>query len=294
MTKRAVVIGINDYSVQGFGNLGGCVRDADAMYHLLIDAFLFDPTQVFIYKNAAATHDNIMKAINYILKASEPGDVAAFYYAGHGGLHPGGAAGVFYQTIIPYSGQFITDWELRQAADQLRPSEVNFTVILDSCHSGGMVDPAASTGSVRTIALSQEFIATVTAAMKTVIPVGIVLPDIATLSNNVHQVQAAPPATVCYTEAANREFLPSAKATLLAASRWDEYAGETSDHGYLTKAILDTVNASNFTITHQALHSTLTTRVHDLADHEQHPVLRGQENRMGESFLGGWTSSVLG
>lgn len=292
MTKRAVVIGINDYSVQGFGNLGGCVRDADAMYHLLIDAFLFDPAQVFIYKNAAASYTNIMKGLNYILKASEPGDVACFYYAGHGGLHPTSTAGTFYQTIIPHSGQFITDFELRQAAEQLRPSEVNFTVILDSCHSGGMIDPAAPAGDVRTIALSQQFVSSVVSTMKTVIPFGIALPDLTTMSNNVHQVVAAPPATVCYTEAANREFVASAKATLLAASRWDEYAGETSDHGYLTKAILDTVNASNFQVTHQAFHSALTTKVTTLANSRQHPVLRGQTNRMGEKFLNGWTTSV--
>ncbi|HSX68692.1 caspase family protein [Nocardioides sp.] len=292
MTKRAVVIGINDYSVQGFSNLAGCVRDADAMYHLLIDAFLFDPAQVFIYKNQQASYANIVKALNYILKASEPGDVACLYYAGHGGLHPTSTAGTYYQTIIPASGQFITDFELRQAADQLRPSEVNFTVILDSCHSGGMIDPATPVGDVRTIALAQQFVATAAATMKTVVPFGIAVPDIATMSNNIHQVAPAPPATVCYTEEANREFVPGAKATLLAASRWDEYAGESSDHGFLTKAILETVNASNYSATHQAFHSALTTKVHNLANHEQHPVLRGQQNRMNESFLHGWTTSV--
>ncbi|MGB2767178.1 MAG: caspase family protein [Propionicimonas sp.] len=291
MTKRAVVVGINDYSVQGFGNLGGCVRDADAMYHTLIDAFSFDPAQVYLYKDAAASSSNILRCLNYVLRISEPGDVVCFYYAGHGGLHPSGTAGTFYQTIIPHSGRFITDWDLWQAADQLQPSWVNFTVVLDSCHSGGMVDPVAPTGAVRTIANGQAFIETLVGTMKSVIPFGVTLPDVSTLSNNVHTVSAAPQATVCYTEAANREFVQQAKATLLAASRWDEYAGETSSHGFLTDAILNTVNSSNFQITHSELHTALTPLVHNAAGHEQHPVLRGQANRMDGVFLEGFSDS---
>lgn len=294
MTKRAVVVGINDYSVQGFNNLGGCVRDADSMYHLLVDAFLFDPAQVYLYKDARASSSTILRALNYILSVSEPGDVACFYYAGHGGLHPSATPNTFYQTIIPHSGRFITDWDLYHAADQLAAATVNFTVILDSCHSGGMVDAVEPTGAVRTIALAQSFLDSVTSTMRTVVPFGVSLPDLTTLSNNVHTAVPAPQATVCYTEDANREFLPAAKAILLAASRWDEYAGESSatQHGFLTQAMLDTVNASNFSMSHQAFHSALTPKVHDAAGHEQHPVLRGQGNRMQEWFLHPWSTSA--
>lgn len=291
MTKRAVVVGINDYSVQGFGNLNGCVRDAGAMYHTLIDAFGFDASQVYCYLDRQASSTRILQALNWILRSSEPGDVACLYYAGHGGLHPSSTAGAFYQTIIPHSGRFITDWDLWQAAAQLQPSAVNFTVILDSCHSGGMVDPTEATSDVRTIVNGQAFLASLVSTLNTVIPFGVTAPDLATWSNNVHRVQAAPQATVCYTEAANREFTTSAKATLLAASRWDEYAGENSNHGFLTNAILATVNSSNFTITHRQLHLALTPLVHEAAGHEQHPVLRGQANRMDGIFLEGFSDS---
>jgi len=291
MTKRAVVVGVNDYSVQGFNNLNGSLRDADAAYHMLIDAFSFDPSQVYLYKDATASSSNILRALNYMLRISEPGDVACFYYAGHGGLHPAGTPGVFYQSIIPHSGRFITDWDLWQAADQLQPSWVNFTVIMDSCHSGGMVDPVAPTENVRTIANAQAFLESLTSTMTSVIPFGVTLSDLSAFSNNVHQILEAPRATVCYTEAANREFVAQAKATLLAASRWDEYAGETSNHGFLTQALLTTVNSSNFTISHRDLHTAVTPLVHDAAGHEQHPVLRGQENRMDGVFLEGFSDS---
>ena len=79
---------------------------------------------------------------------------------------------------------------------------------------------------------------------------------------------------------------------MLAASRWDEYAGENSNHGFLTQAMLDTVTASNFTISHEEFHHALTPKVHEAAGHEQHPVLRGQANRMNENFLQPWSNSA--
>jgi hypothetical protein len=287
MTKRAVVIGVNDYSVQGFGNLGGCVRDAQAMYHLLVDAFTFDPSQVWLYTDANATSERILQAITYMLKQSEPGDVACLYYAGHGGLHPM-TDNAYYQTIIPYSGRFITDWDLWAAADQLQQSVVNFTVVLDSCHSGGMHEESEPE-AVRTVRLAEEMIQRIVAGMHTVGPFGVTAPGIEAYQNNVSNVLAAE-GGVCYSEDVSQQFIAAAKSTLLAACRWDEYAGETSNHGYLTQAILDTVNASGFTMDHQAFHKAVESKVHEVTA-KQTPQLRGQENRMAEAFLQPWTDS---
>ena len=51
MAKHALVVGINDYSVQsqlssqqvglGWPQLNFCIADADSMYHLLIESFGF-------------------------------------------------------------------------------------------------------------------------------------------------------------------------------------------------------------------------------------------------------------
>ncbi|RIE00620.1 caspase family protein [Cohnella faecalis] len=120
-----------------FSNLKCCVPDAQAVYHLLVDAFLFDPSQIWVYLDSKATSSNIRQAIRYMLSISEPGDVACLYFSGHGGLHSI-TADTYYQTIIPYSGSYISDWDLALAAESLEPSKVNFTVILDSCQSGGM------------------------------------------------------------------------------------------------------------------------------------------------------------
>lgn len=288
MVKRAVVVGVNDYSVQGFNNLGGCVSDAQSMYHLLIDAFLFDPNQVWLYTDKKATSENIRRCINYILQIGEPGDVACFYYAGHGGLHPAGTD-TYYQTIIPYSGRFITDWDLFMAAEQLQQSVVNFTVILDSCHSGGMHEESESQTAVRGIRFANDMVQRIVQAMKNLMPFGVTAPVDQAYRGNVSNVRATPTgAGVLADEDPNKLFTTLAKSTLLAACRWDQTAGENASHGYFTQAILDTVNASNFTIDHNALHKKLLDRTNTLSSNSQTVQLRGQANRMGEDFLLGW------
>lgn len=287
MTKRAVVVGVNNYSVQGFTSLGGCVRDAQAMYHLLVDAFLFDPSQVWLYTDSTATSSNIRQAIRYMLSISEPGDVACFYFAGHGGLHPI-SEGASYQTIIPYSGSFITDWDLAAAAESLQPSLVNFTIILDSCHSGGMHEETEHPAAIRSIRYANEFIQNLIATLQKVIPFGVTVPNVQAYSNNVSQVSQGTGGLLCMNEDPNQLFIPLAKSTLFAACRWNEYAGETSSHGYFTQAFLNLVNQSNFLIDHRSFHQRLVARVQELAGPSQTPQIRGQQNRMEEEFLMGW------
>jgi hypothetical protein len=288
MVKRAVVVGVNDYSVQGFGNLNGCVRDAQSMYHLLIDAFLFDPNQVWLYTDKTATSENIRRCISYILQIAEPGDVACLYYAGHGGLHPSGAD-TYYQTIIPYSGRFITDWDLFMAAEQLMQSVVNFTVILDSCHSGGMHEESESAGAVRGIRFATEMVQRIVQSMKNLMPFGVTAPAAQAYRGNVSNVRASGTgAGVLADEDQNQLFTKLAKSTLLAACRWDQTAGETSDHGFFTQSILDSVNASNFQVDHKTFHQKLLARTNELSGNKQTVQLRGQANRMEEDFLLGW------
>jgi hypothetical protein len=292
MTKRATVVGINDYSIQGFNNLSYCVRDAQAMYHVLVDAFGFDPSQIWYYADRDASSENIRRALNYMLSISEPGDVACFYYAGHGGLHPVGT-NTYYETIIPASGRFITDYDLRQAADQLQPSWVNFTVILDSCHSGGMHDESETAATIRSVQYDASMIQRIVESMRTCIPCGVCVPDPSAFTNNVSNVRSSGDGLVCADEDPNQVFIQQAKSTMIGACRWDQTAGEDPKfgHGYLTEAFLEIVNASNFQIDHRSLVTQLEAKVGGFSSSTQIPQLRGQQNRMEESFLQGWSDS---
>src|SRR5207248_2968926 len=75
--KRAVVVGVNDYSTQfpdGQSNLAGCVNDASSMYHMLTSTFGFDPSQTYYYVDRDASRNNILQALRYITSTAEPGD----------------------------------------------------------------------------------------------------------------------------------------------------------------------------------------------------------------------------
>lgn len=300
MRKRAVVVGVNDYSVQGAGNLRYCVRDAQAFYHLLADAFGFAAEDIYFYTDRTATSANIRRAIRYILNAGEAGDVACFYFAGHGTRiqHPA-RPGEFYECIIPYSGQFITDHELYQAAERLEPSVVNFTIVLDSCHSGGMHDETEQI-RIRSPRTTQSAIDRILEALETLIPCGLCLApaDREILKNNITGKSAGTAGVVDLDEDPNRLLVQQAKSTLIAACRANETAKENTSlaHGLLTQSFLDIVNASNFQTDHRSLQEDLLASVGAYIrrfgiSSAQTPQLRGQENRMEESFLAGWIDS---
>jgi uncharacterized caspase-like protein len=87
MTKRYLAVGINDYTgmdPSGKSNLGACVDDATSIEEMLVSAFGFDSAESKILTNKQATSANIRAALKTMLAKSEAGDVACFYYSGHG------------------------------------------------------------------------------------------------------------------------------------------------------------------------------------------------------------------
>src|SRR5215831_7445314 len=89
MTKRAVVVGINDYTgidPSGQSNLRCCVSDASSIATLIQQASGFDSSDVTLITDRAATRSAVLSALKGMVDASQPGDVALFYYSGHGSV----------------------------------------------------------------------------------------------------------------------------------------------------------------------------------------------------------------
>ncbi len=311
--KRAVVVGINDYTAldpSGQTNLGACVADAQAFYHLLVNAFGFDPQQIFLYTDRSASRANILRGIRYITSIGQPGDVACFYYSGHGArlqANTGsGDSDKFYETIVPASGSMICDWEIDQIAQRLQPSHVNFTCVLDSCHSGGM-HPTDNILKVRSLVFQQALIDLMVRLMKTIVPFGALIPH-NLLSNNVGNVRpgTGEAAQVDLDPAPNRTLVQQSKSTLISASSYEELSWEVNSggnrsHGIFTQSFIDLVNQSNYQISYNNLLTELQTRVAQKVTSQinsatrtvtQTPQLYGQQTRMDEEFLGHWTSSI--
>lgn len=309
MSKYALVVGINNYTIQsqqsttvglGWPQLNFCVADANDIYQMLISAMGFERENIVLLTDSNATRRNILSALTYLLSNAGVGDTVLFTFSGHGSLLPATDAPDnirFYQAIIPYSGDWIYDFRLHQMAQQagFNPEHVNFTCFIDSCHSGGMHPTVTSEQSIsRSVPFTSDVAGTLQ-FIREVWPFGICLPSgVNELFPNVSSPQIDNNVLLDLDVDENKNFIVSAEATLIAACKYYETAGESGSagHGYLTKALLDLVNSSNFEISYNDLISELVTRVARLSGDKQHPTLRGQQARMGHTFLEGWNTSV--
>jgi hypothetical protein len=301
VAKRALVTGINDYSNWNGGvqigsmvlsapNLNFCDADADSFAQTIQDGFLFD--EVTVLKDSQATSQAILGGIQSILNRSTAGDVMCFYYSGHGGRlpeTPGSSSTRYYETIIPYDTTMITSMDIANIANALAPSEINFTLVFDSCHSGGMfLSPDA-----RGYTCDQTTAAVFQAACQAIVP-WICLLDATALDGNVSNLVMQASGICTMDVDSSKDNPDNAKATLLSACDYSELSSESGGigHGYFTQAILDVVNQCNFTISHPDLLTALRTRVAALGGSSQTAQLRGRPVRLEESFLAGWTYGI--
>jgi metacaspase-1 len=144
MSKKAVVIGINDYAPVGSGgpDLSGCVNDARDMANTLVICG-FQPANIRILTNQNATRARIISYLNWLLKGCASGDSLAFYYSGHGtrvanigtDLEIDGLD----EAICPHdfsSAGVLRDDDFKAIFDSKLKPGVNLEVFFDCCHSG--------------------------------------------------------------------------------------------------------------------------------------------------------------
>ncbi|MBW8864015.1 MAG: caspase family protein [Verrucomicrobia bacterium] len=157
-TRRALLIGINEYAPSAsvtsplatgrgsFGDLHGCVNDAEALHDVLVARFNFEPANIHTLLNADATRQKILAEIqSELIDQAAPGDVCVFFYAGHGSLirnlkttKPSGMD----STLVPADSSAgvidIRDKELARLFNKAIDKGVTLTAIFDSCHSGSI------------------------------------------------------------------------------------------------------------------------------------------------------------
>ncbi|GAB2227886.1 hypothetical protein Droror1_Dr00009714 [Drosera rotundifolia] len=114
------------------------------MWKLITEKFGFHPSHVQVltdepWSQVKPTGVNIKRAINRMIDHAEPEDVLFFHYSGHGTRIPSRHHLGQEEAIVPCDLNLITDVDFRQLVNRL-PKEVSFTIISDSCHSGGLID----------------------------------------------------------------------------------------------------------------------------------------------------------
>lgn len=157
--KHALLIAINQYEPaggipagssagfrSGFGNLDGCINDAQAVKSLLLSRFGFSQDNITEVYNQEATRKRIMDEVAALTQRTNSGDVVFIFYAGHGSQQPNSLspeADKLDETLVPADAwknplSDIRDKEQRVWYNNLLKKGANVTVIFDCCHSGSM------------------------------------------------------------------------------------------------------------------------------------------------------------
>ena len=290
MAKRAICVGINDYSARSdCATLPDARQDGEAWAQLLPNAFSVDPGSITLITDGNASRQTVLSALTNMLQQSAPGDVACFFFAGHGGRSQL-SDGTYFETICcADAGGDISDQEINSLAAALSPSTVNFTLVLDSCHSGGVFDPPSQTSALRTKLWTQDQAAAMAHSCNVIVP-HVCMGDPSTLTGNVSVSQNGD-GSLRMSVNENLNFSDGAKATLLAACRYDQNSGGTGSHGCFTQALLDIINQSGFQINHPNLLNQLRQAITKYSS-TQTPQLRGRPIRLSENFLDGWNCSI--
>ncbi|MHC4959911.1 MAG: caspase family protein [Planctomycetota bacterium] len=162
-TKRhALIVSIRDYKSDSVGDLifykdkerkqpHPTDLDAKAM-RTVLGMYGFRDKDIVAIHDHECTRERILKELESLAARAGPKDAVVFYYTGHGGQVPdldGDEADHFDEALVP------TDFDGKEIADPKRAAGLitddvlaeifakiktkNFTIIVDSCHSGTMV-----------------------------------------------------------------------------------------------------------------------------------------------------------
>ncbi|MCO5591920.1 hypothetical protein L7F22_045913 [Adiantum nelumboides] len=148
--RAAVLVGCNYKGT--LAELKACVNDVWAMHATLCKRFHFDEADIQVLVDndptlTMPTGANIRRALcTAIASTSSPGDTVFFHFSGHGiRLPPPNVRGSaklapsqYDECIVPCDMNLLTDEDIREVVNLL-PEGVTFTIVADSCSSGGLI-----------------------------------------------------------------------------------------------------------------------------------------------------------
>ena len=156
-TKRALLIGIDDYKADHISDLRGCVNDVMLMREILIGKFDVPPDNIMVLSNGQATRARIINAVRtHLINKAQANDIIILHFSGHGSQMGDASKDEidgWDETLVPHDSRTadvydISDDEINGLLKQLTEKTKNVTFIFDSCHSG---DAARAGNAVRMI-----------------------------------------------------------------------------------------------------------------------------------------------
>jgi len=131
MPKRKAYIAALDQYPNPANNLPSCINDAKAFQAKIVGSYGF--SEVRSDYNEKATLQNVQDGLTWLFNGAGADDRLVFFFSGHGFQV---AKGDNLEEVLCLYDEFLFDDVLSQKTQGLPPGV--FTLISDSCHSGGM------------------------------------------------------------------------------------------------------------------------------------------------------------
>lgn len=148
--RKALLVGINYYGTQN--ELRGCVNDVKNMSRFLNEQFGYSWDDMVILTDdqrelaRLPTKDNILRAMQWLVRDARPNDSYFFHMSGHGGLTPDqdgdeedGFDSVIYPLDFQQAGHILDD-TMHDLMVKPLPPGCRLTALFDCCHSGTALD----------------------------------------------------------------------------------------------------------------------------------------------------------
>ncbi|MFN0147169.1 MAG: caspase family protein [Dehalococcoidia bacterium] len=141
VVRRALLVGINKYE-DPRNNLKGCVNDVLMMGKVLMENYGFNKNDIRLLVDRRATTANIRTRLRWLTAGAAPGSTLVFHFSGHGSQVRDRSGDELDDQMDEILCPYDLDWDDPFTDDELAkaiagvPDGVNFTLVLDCCHSG--------------------------------------------------------------------------------------------------------------------------------------------------------------
>ena len=136
--RTALIIGISRYANPAVTPLRGVEHDM-ASARTIASAMGVPETGMRVVRNAEATKAGLLAILRDFGERTREGTRALVYFSGHGTRYFDPEAGGCVEGLLTYDGQVITNAELAQATQAVGQRADKLVVMLDACHSEGVL-----------------------------------------------------------------------------------------------------------------------------------------------------------
>ena len=158
VNRHALIIGISRYAEANVPPLPGAHIDRESATQMA-GAMQVPASNISYLQDEQATGDNIRAAIRKLTETVQEGDRVFIHYSGHGTRYNDPVAGGCVEALLAYDGGQKGTLTNREMAELLKPitnKTDKLIVMYDACHSGGLVNAAATVRTRGVINLNDE------------------------------------------------------------------------------------------------------------------------------------------